>query len=100
MLSLGEFLKKTKDKAKIYEDFRLEDDRDITSKLTICIPDMHMLEGGPNDDFLDQKPEYEERFLESSQIPLRIKGIGKRGFGNPFSLEICLIYGRPGVIQI
>ena len=46
MLSLGEFLKKTKDKAKIYEDFRLEADRDITSKLTICIPDMHMLKEG------------------------------------------------------
>jgi len=63
MLSLDEFLIKTKDKAKIYKNFRLQVDKDITTKLTICIPDMHLLERGPNDDFLDQKPEYEERFM-------------------------------------
>lgn len=77
MLSLGEFLEKTKDKAKIYEDFRLEADRDITSKLTICIPDMHLLERGPNDDFLDQKPEYEGRFLSLLEFLLELRELEK-----------------------
>ena len=74
MLSLDEFLKRAKNKAKIYEDFSLEADRDITSKLTICIPDMHLLERGPNDDFLDRKPEYEERFLSLLDFLLELKG--------------------------
>ena len=74
MLRLDEFLKKTKNKAKIYKDFRLEAAKDITSKLTICIPDMHLLERGPNDDFLDQKPEYEERFLSLLDFLLELKG--------------------------
>jgi UDP-2,3-diacylglucosamine pyrophosphatase LpxH len=63
MLSLDDFLKKSSDKARIYKDFRLQADKDLTSRLTICIPDMHLLERGPTDDFLDKKPEHEERFL-------------------------------------
>jgi UDP-2,3-diacylglucosamine pyrophosphatase LpxH len=63
MLSLDDFLEKCKDKTKIYKNFRMQIDQDITSKIIICIPDMHLLEKGPNDDFLDNKPEYEDRFL-------------------------------------
>lgn len=73
MLSLGEFLEKTKDKAKIYEDFRLEADRNITDKLTICIPDIHLLERGPNDDFFDQMPEYEQRFMSLLDFILELR---------------------------
>src|SRR3990172_12478490 len=63
MLSLDDFLKKTKGRAMIHKDFRLKADKDLTNKLTICIPDIHLLERGPNDDFLDNKPEHEERFI-------------------------------------
>lgn len=63
MLNLNDFLKKSSDKARIYKDFRLQGDKDLTNRLTICIPDMHLLERGPTDDFLDKKPEHEDRFL-------------------------------------
>src|SRR3990172_7917182 len=73
MLSLDEFLKKTKEKAKIYKDFMLEADKKITTKLTICIPDVHLLERGPNDDFLDNKPEHEEQFISFLDFLLELK---------------------------
>jgi UDP-2,3-diacylglucosamine pyrophosphatase LpxH len=63
MLNLDDFIKKAEGKLRVYKDFRLQADKNITEKLTLCIPDMHLLERGPNDDFLDGKSEYEERFL-------------------------------------
>jgi len=63
MLTLDDFIRKAQGKLKIYKDFRLQGDKNITEELTICIPDMHLLERGPNDDFLDGRPEYEKRFL-------------------------------------
>ena len=63
VLSLDGFLEKSKTKAKIYKNYRVQADREITNNLTICIPDLHLLERGPNDDFFDRKPEHEERFL-------------------------------------
>lgn len=73
MISLDEFLEESKDKIKIYKNFRLQADKDITGKLTICIPDMHLLERGHNDDFLDQKSEYEERFLSLLDLLLNLR---------------------------
>ena len=64
MLTLDDLIRKARGKLKIYKDFRLQADKNITEKLTICIPDTHLLERGSNDDFLDGKPEYEERFLD------------------------------------
>lgn len=63
MLSLDDFLKKAKGKAQILKDYRLQANREITSAFTICIPDMHLLEKGPNDDFLDMNSDHVERFL-------------------------------------
>ena len=77
MLSLDEFLKKTRDRAKIYKDFRLKADKQITNKLIICIPDIHLLERGPNDDFLDNKPEHEARFISFLDFLLALKGVEK-----------------------
>jgi len=62
MLSFDGLLKKAEGKLKVYSNFALKADRIISDKLTICIPDMHLLEKGPNDDFLDNKPEYIDRF--------------------------------------
>jgi len=73
MLDIDDFLKKCGDKATVYKDFRIQADRDITDRLTICIPDMHLLEKGPNDDFLDNKPEYEERFLSLLDFLVELK---------------------------
>lgn len=63
MLTLDQFIEKSNKKALIFNDFRIQSDIDISDKLTICIPDMHLLERGPNDDFLDNIKENEERFL-------------------------------------
>jgi UDP-2,3-diacylglucosamine pyrophosphatase LpxH len=63
MLSLVDLIRKAQGKLNVYKDFRLQADKNITEKLTICIPDTHLLEKGPNDDFLDGKQKYEERFL-------------------------------------
>jgi UDP-2,3-diacylglucosamine pyrophosphatase LpxH len=73
VLSLDEFLKKAEGKLQIYKDLKLQADRDITSKLTICIPDMHLLEKGPNDDFYDNKSEHEERFLNFLDFLLNLR---------------------------
>lgn len=77
MLSLDEFLKKSKDKAKIYKDFRVRADRDVTDRLTVCIPDIHLLERGLNDDFFDNKPENEERFITLLDFLLELKELEK-----------------------
>lgn len=61
MLCLDEFLKRGR--VNIHKNFRLRAEEDVTDKFTICIPDMHLLERGPDDDFLDGRPEYEERFI-------------------------------------
>ena len=62
MLNIDGFIEKANGKAKIYRDFRLVANKDLTDRLTICIPDMHLLERGPNDDFLDNNPENERTY--------------------------------------
>jgi UDP-2,3-diacylglucosamine pyrophosphatase LpxH len=79
MLPLHVVIKKARGKLKIHNNLRLKADKDITEKLTICIPDMHLLEKGPNDDFLDGKPEYEERFLALLDFLLGLKNEQKEG---------------------
>ncbi len=73
MLSLDGFLKKAGGKARVYSGYRLQADKDLAGKLTICIPDMHLLEKGPTDDFWDRKPENEERFLSLLDFLLKIR---------------------------
>jgi UDP-2,3-diacylglucosamine pyrophosphatase LpxH len=73
MLSLDDFLEKTRDNIQVYNNYRLKAENDLTSKLTLCIPDMHLLERGRNDDFLDNKPEYEERFLGLLDFIVQLK---------------------------
>jgi UDP-2,3-diacylglucosamine pyrophosphatase LpxH len=73
MLSLDEFLQRSGGKANIFNNFRLQADKDITEILTVCIPDMHLLERGPNDDFLDQRQEYEDRFINLLDFLLKLR---------------------------
>src|SRR4030043_181752 len=79
MLTLDDFMRKAEGKLKVYKTFRLQADKEITEKLTICIPDMHLLERGPNDDFLDGKPAYEERFLGLLDFLLNLRQEGGDG---------------------
>jgi hypothetical protein len=76
MLTLDAFIRKAPDKFQIYKNFRLQADRDITEKLTICLPDMHLLEKGPNDDFWDNRPEHLDRFLSLLDFLLKRKEEG------------------------
>jgi UDP-2,3-diacylglucosamine pyrophosphatase LpxH len=73
MLSLVDLIRKAKGNLNIYKDFRLQADKNITERLTICIPDMHLLERGPNDDFVDGRPAYEQRFLDLADFLLDLR---------------------------
>lgn len=64
MLSLNGFFEKAGTKVSIFKNFRLSSAKAMTSKLTLCIPDMHLLEKGPTDDFIDGNPARLDRFLE------------------------------------
>jgi len=73
MLKFDELLEKAGGRFQVFKNFRLQADRNLTEKLTLCIPDIHLLERGPNDDFLDRHPEYEERFLDFLDFLLPLK---------------------------
>ena len=64
MLSLDDFIGQSGNRAKVLGSFRETADKDLTTKLTVCIPDVHLLERGINDKFFGGKPEHEERFLD------------------------------------
>jgi UDP-2,3-diacylglucosamine pyrophosphatase LpxH len=63
MLSIEDFLKKSKQRAKILQNFRGKTDKELTQTTMVCIPDMHLLEKGPTDDFFDGKQKHVKRFL-------------------------------------
>ena len=73
MILCDELFEKAGGRFQVFKNFRLQADRNLTEKLTLCIPDMHLLERGPNDDFLDQKPEQEDRFLALMDFLLEVK---------------------------
>jgi len=63
MLSLDDLFNKANGKMQLFKGLRLRAENLLTEKLTICIPDMHLLERGPTDDFCYGHPDYEEKFL-------------------------------------
>lgn len=69
MLSLKELLERDKNNLKIYNNFSMQADKDLTTKLTICIPDMHLLDNGLKDDFKQNK----ERFLDFLKFLYELK---------------------------
>ena len=73
MITLDELLDKSGGKLKLYKGLRLRAAAALSECLTVCVPDMHLLERGPTDDFLDGKPEYEERFLDLLDFLLELK---------------------------
>ena len=82
MVSVDEFLTRSGGKAKVYKNFRLTAGQELTDKLTIAIPDMHLLEKGPNDDFLDaqrakqtlgKRTAHEERFIDFLDFLIELK---------------------------
>jgi UDP-2,3-diacylglucosamine pyrophosphatase LpxH len=63
MIGVKDFLKASKGKASIFKGLSIQADKKITNKLTICIPDIHLLEKKSNDDFLNENQAYLDRFL-------------------------------------
>jgi UDP-2,3-diacylglucosamine pyrophosphatase LpxH len=63
MVSLDDLLQKGRGRLQVFKNYHLTANRDLTEKITICIPDTHLLEKRQTDDFFDGHPEYEERFL-------------------------------------
>ena len=64
MLSVDDFIGKSGNRAKVVGAFRGTADIDLTTKLTVCIPDVHLLERGINDKFFGGQPENVDRFLD------------------------------------
>lgn len=63
MLSIDDFLKKSRRRARIHKNFRGKTTKELSQKTIICIPDMHMLEKGPTDVFFNGQQKYVKRFL-------------------------------------
>jgi UDP-2,3-diacylglucosamine pyrophosphatase LpxH len=79
MLTLDGLLEKAGDQLQILNNFRLRSDKNLTSKLTICLPDMHLLERGPDDDFLNRHTEYVDRFLSLMDFLFDLSGAEGEG---------------------
>lgn len=82
MLSIDEFKNKSGSKVSIYKDIRLKAESELTTKTFVIIPDMHLLEGGADDDFVDSaramktlsNPNgFETRFVDFLNFLLKIR---------------------------
>jgi UDP-2,3-diacylglucosamine pyrophosphatase LpxH len=82
MLTLDEFLRRSDGNAKVFRDYRIPTGKELNQKLSIAIPDLHLLERGPNDDFFDAKrakkqhgsrKAFEDRFLSFLDFLVRLK---------------------------
>jgi UDP-2,3-diacylglucosamine pyrophosphatase LpxH len=63
-MNLDALLQKSQGKITIFKNLRTTATVELSEALLICIPDMHLLEKGPNDDFIDSQPDHEKRFLD------------------------------------
>ncbi len=61
-MNIKDLLEKSKGQAHIYKNLYKEIEKEITPKLIVVIPDMHLLEKDPNDDFFDGNEQYITRF--------------------------------------
>lgn len=63
-MTLDHLIDRGKGNIAVLKDMRTTATVDLSDKLLVCIPDMHLLEKGPDDDFIDSHQEHEQRFLE------------------------------------
>jgi UDP-2,3-diacylglucosamine pyrophosphatase LpxH len=85
MISLDELIRQGQGNITIFKNFRAEAAAPLTEKLIICIPDMHLLERGPDDDFLDRNLDHETRCLAFLDFLVKLQAAEKE------SLEIVQI---------
>ena len=63
MLTIDHFLQESRNRAKLLRNLRGQADRELSQTTIVCVPDMHLLEKGPTDDFFDGKQVHIDRFL-------------------------------------
>lgn len=74
MLTIKDLIKKSDRRAKVYKNFRGKADGEISDRMIVCIPDMHLLEKGPTDDFFDNNERNVDRFTEFLDFLVENKG--------------------------
>jgi len=72
MLSIDEFINKS-DQLTVYRDFRAEAINNLADRLTVCIPDLHLLEKDEKDDFWNGQDANVERFLGFMDFLYKLK---------------------------
>jgi UDP-2,3-diacylglucosamine pyrophosphatase LpxH len=77
MITLDEFIGQGQGNITIFNEFRAQAEAPLTEKLIVCIPDMHLLERGPDDDFLDRVVAHEKRFLDFLDFLVQTKASGQ-----------------------
>jgi UDP-2,3-diacylglucosamine pyrophosphatase LpxH len=77
MISLDELIGQSQGNIAIFNNFRAQAAVPLTEKLIICIPDMHLLERGPDDDFLDRDLNHEKRCLAFLDFLVKLKAVEK-----------------------
>ncbi len=85
MLSLDELIGQGQGQIRVFNNFRAQAATPLTENLIVCNPDMHLLERGPDDDFLDRNLDHEQRFLDFLDFLVRLKD------SEPEALEIVQI---------
>jgi len=63
MRTLDDFLRASQNRIRIHKNYRGKADRELSQSTMICIPDIHLLEKGPTDDFFDENQANVDRFL-------------------------------------
>jgi UDP-2,3-diacylglucosamine pyrophosphatase LpxH len=73
MLSLDEFIRKSGGKLAAHPDLRAEATCKLVERLTVCIPDLHLLEKDEKDDFWDGNDSYVDRLLDFLDFLYKLK---------------------------
>ena len=63
MLSIDDFLIKSNGRAAVHKHFRAKIDKELSQTTIVCVPDIHLLEMGPTDDFFAGQQKHVDRFV-------------------------------------
>jgi len=61
-VTIKEFIEKSEGRAKVHKNFIRQAAKEISDGMIVCIPDMHLLDHGPGDDFYDADSRNIDRF--------------------------------------
>ncbi len=78
-MTIDQFISGAGGKVEIYRGFHATAEREISGRVVVCVPDLHLLECDSNDDFLDNHPEYVDRFTAFLDFLLERKEVMQDG---------------------